>query len=360
MSINPVEIPTGAVRFNTDSSKMEVYIGSTWMEVAVSTPDLGNSNAGARGLVMGGNSPGAPNDGRLNNIEFVTISSAGNSQDFGDLSGNGRSDLGSCASATRGFAMGGFDENTPNYNNEIDFVTISSTGNATDFGDLRVKRQPSVAFSNATRGCCAGGYIIGAATPLYPSNQSVTLIDFVTIAAEGNAVTFGDMTVAYRSRDAVQSPTRGIMAGGYSSLGDESKVIDFVTIATTGNAQDFGDIGSKFTSYAQNGYGNATRGVFPLCDSNDSGSYVCDTLDFITLSTLGNTTEYGDLTTSRAIACSFSNPTRGILVAGASPASDDIDYNNIASGGTSVDFGEYSAYSKLSAASGCSNAHGGL
>ena len=360
MSINPVEIPTGAVRYNTDSNEMEVYIGSTWMEVAVSTPNLGNSAAGARGLVMGGNSPGAPNDGRLNNIEFVTISSAGNSQDFGDLTGNGRSSTGSCASRVRGLCMGGFDENTPNYNNEIDFVTFSSTGNATDFGDLIVKRQPPCSFSNATRGCCAGGYIIGAATPLYPSNQSVTLIDFVTIAAEGNAVTFGDMTVAYRSRDAVQSPTRGIMAGGYSSLGDESKVIDFVTIATTGNAQDFGDIGKKLASYAQNGYGNATRGVFPLCDSNDSGSYVCDTLDFITMSTLGNTTEYGDLTTSRAIACSFSNPTRGVLVAGASPASDDIDYNNIATGGTSIDFGEYSAYSQLTAASGCSNAHGGL
>ena len=53
MSINPVEIPTGAVRYNTDSNKMEVYIGSTWMEVAVSTPNLGNSAAGARGLVMG-------------------------------------------------------------------------------------------------------------------------------------------------------------------------------------------------------------------------------------------------------------------------------------------------------------------
>ena len=40
MSINPVEIPTGAVRYNTDSNKMEVYIGSTWMEVAVSSPNL--------------------------------------------------------------------------------------------------------------------------------------------------------------------------------------------------------------------------------------------------------------------------------------------------------------------------------
>ena len=40
MSLTPKEIPTGAVRFNTDSSKMEVYIGDTWMEVAVSSPNL--------------------------------------------------------------------------------------------------------------------------------------------------------------------------------------------------------------------------------------------------------------------------------------------------------------------------------
>ena len=99
MSINPREIPTGAVRYNTDSNKMEVYIGRTWMEVAVSSPNL---DGGARGLIMGGNSPGAPNDGRLKNIEFVTITSGGNSQDFGDLTGNGRSSTGSCASRIRG------------------------------------------------------------------------------------------------------------------------------------------------------------------------------------------------------------------------------------------------------------------
>ena len=356
MSLTPkTPIPTGAVRYNTDSNKMEVYIGSAWMEVAVSSPNL---DGGARGLIMGGNSPGAPNSGRLNNIEFVTITSAGNSQDFGDLTSVGRSSTGSCASSTRGITMGGFDESAPAYRDIIDFVTISSTGNATDFGNLTINRQPPCSFSNATRGCCAGGYAIA---PLISPNQNVTTIDFVTIAVEGNAIDFGDMTVAFRSRDSCQSPTRGFMAGGYSSVGSETNVIDFVMFATTGNAQDFGDLSSsKLASYAQNGYGNSTRGVFPLCDSNDSGNYVCDSLDFITLSTLGNTVDYGDLTTDRAIACSFSNPTRGILVGGASPDSDDIDYNNIATGGTSIDFGEYSAYSKLSAASGCSNAHGGL
>ena len=54
MSLTPREIPIGAVRFNTDSNKMEVYVDDTWMTVSVSSPDLGNSVAGARGLIMGG------------------------------------------------------------------------------------------------------------------------------------------------------------------------------------------------------------------------------------------------------------------------------------------------------------------
>ena len=353
MSLTPREIPTGAVRYNTDSNKMEVYIGDTWMEVSVSSPNL---DGGARGLIMGGNSPGAPNSGRLNNIEFVTITTAGNSQDFGDLSANGRSDLGSCASATRGLAMGGFDENTPAYNNEIDFVTISSTGNATDFGDLTMKRQPPACFSNATRGCCGGGYAIA---PHISPNQSVTIIDFITMTSAGNAVDFGDMTVAFRNRDSCQSPTRGFLIGGYDGPGNDTNVIEFVYTATTGNGIDFGDTVSGKVGWGQNGYGSSTRGVIPL-SSGGGGNYTHDSLNFITLSTLGNTTEYGDLTTNRNLACSFSNPTRGILVAGGSPDSDDIDYNNIATGGTSVDFGEYSAYSKLNASAGCSNAHGGL
>ena len=75
MSINPREIPEGAIRFNTDSSKMEVWIGDKWMQVAVSTPNL---DGGARGIVMGGN-PG------VNNIDFFTIPTAGDATDFGDL-----------------------------------------------------------------------------------------------------------------------------------------------------------------------------------------------------------------------------------------------------------------------------------
>ena len=83
MSINPREIPTGAVRYNTDSNKMEVYIGDTWMEVAVSSPNLGDSSspAGTRGLFFGefDDSSNTPT------IDYVTISSTGNAVDYGDI-----------------------------------------------------------------------------------------------------------------------------------------------------------------------------------------------------------------------------------------------------------------------------------
>ena len=76
MSLTPREIPTGAVRYNTDSNKMEVYIGSTWMEVAVSSPNL---DGGARGLSWSY----FYHHGKMwktNNIDFITISTAGNAK----------------------------------------------------------------------------------------------------------------------------------------------------------------------------------------------------------------------------------------------------------------------------------------
>ena len=51
MSLTPkTPIPEGAIRYNTDSNKMEVWIGDKWMIVATSSPNL---DGGSRGLIMG-------------------------------------------------------------------------------------------------------------------------------------------------------------------------------------------------------------------------------------------------------------------------------------------------------------------
>ena len=47
-------VPTGAIRYNTDSNKMECFDGTKWWQIAVSSPDL---NGGTRVLNMGGYAP---------------------------------------------------------------------------------------------------------------------------------------------------------------------------------------------------------------------------------------------------------------------------------------------------------------
>jgi hypothetical protein len=62
----------------------------------------------------------------------------------------------------------------------------------------------------------------------------------VTIASTGNATDFGDLLSATSVMAGTSSSTRGIFAGGNS--GTQTNVIQYITIATTGNATDFGDL----------------------------------------------------------------------------------------------------------------------
>ena len=98
-----------------------------------------------RALYCGGYStPGNP----INNIEYVTIATKGNSIDFG----NGtlaRKDGASLASKTRGITAGG---SNPTLQNIIDSMEIATTGDALDFGDLSETRTSVNGSSNAHGG----------------------------------------------------------------------------------------------------------------------------------------------------------------------------------------------------------------
>ena len=96
------------------------------------------------------------------------------------------------------------------------------------------------------RGIFAGGY--------NPSSD-VNVIEFITIATLGNASDFGDLSVARSDFDGTSSSTRAIFGGGKTpSLSD---VVDYVTILTTGNASDFGNLTSarKGAASSSNGHG---------------------------------------------------------------------------------------------------------
>jgi len=69
-----------------------------------------------------------------NVIHYITIATTGNASDFGDLT-VARSGTASCADSTRAVIGGGYNH-PPGHRVDTDYITIQTTGNATDFGDL--------------------------------------------------------------------------------------------------------------------------------------------------------------------------------------------------------------------------------
>ena len=179
MSLTPKQIPEGAIRYNTDSNKMEVWIGQKWMIVSTSSPNL---DGGARAVFGAGMlSPSNAHDDRM---DYVTISTAGNAISFGDASANYEHKIGATASNTRGLFGGG---NAPGQVNTIDFITIATTGNASDFGDLTTVGNTMASCGSQTRGLFCNGHRSNSGSP-YNSD----VIDYVTIASTGNSADFGD------------------------------------------------------------------------------------------------------------------------------------------------------------------------
>ena len=138
------QVPIGAVRYNTETDRMEVYVFNKWMEVAVSSPII---DGGTRALFAGGLGPSIQD-----RIDYITIPTGGDAIDFGNLTGSRFGGAGG-SSRTRGVFMGG---GTPARLDVIDFVTIASTGDAADFGNLTVQGSQAGGMSNQIRALYGG------------------------------------------------------------------------------------------------------------------------------------------------------------------------------------------------------------
>ena len=337
-------VPLGAIRFNSDSQKLEYWMGSAWMQIQTFSPNLaqsGESAAGVRAIIHMGYGPA-----NKNTINALNLSTGGTAVDFGNSTISARQQ-GSLASRTRALRGGGYSgSGSPGYDDVVDFVTISSTGDASDFGDLTQGRGGSVgALASATRGVFAGGYRGGPAV-------KYNIIDFVTIASTGNALDFGDLVATVGGvGTGAASPIRGVFFGGYNPSGSFN-TIQFITIATTGNTQDFGDCVT--TVRTGTGASNAIRGLYMGGQRPSLSS--SNTIEFITIASTGNSTDFGDLVTASDMGASAASPTRAIHHRGLETAT--IDSVNIATTGDAVDFGDTSESSAQT--SGCSNGHGGL
>ncbi len=220
-------------------------------------------------------------------MEYVTIATTSNTTTFGDMT-----QVGGMVSAhsnnTRGLFFSVWDANTSgsSHKKHIDYITIATAGNSSDFGELSVARPEASGFGSSTRGICAGGY-----DALSPNNPQDT-IDYVTIATTGNATDFGNLTVARQAPGSASSSTRGVIAGGYASPAWQN-TIDYVTIATTGNATDFGDLVTALFGQFVGNCSDKIRGVF--AGGKVSNPTYTNSIDYVTIATTGNTQDFGDL-----------------------------------------------------------------
>ena len=198
-----------------------------------------------RGISAGGYvDPGV----NIDNIEFVTIATTGDATDFGDLIVT-RSMGGGSGDTTRGIIMGGGSGNPSSRENAIEFITIATLGDAQDFGDLTNEARTRTAnLSSPTRAVVAGGYTVDPA-------GDTTHIDFVTIQTKSNATDFGDLTSGKEGMGGASSHVRGLFAGGTGVI----NTIDFITIATTGNASDFGDMNTTRKNFG--GFSDSHGGI---------------------------------------------------------------------------------------------------
>ena len=283
-------------------------------------------------------------DGYSSSISFYNIATTGDAEQFGEMRTK-RSETMAIGGTTRMIMVGGRDHDTAIIN-EIDYIETSNQGGtSSDFGDMVTNVKYSATLGNSTRGIIAGGETGG---PL--SN----VIQYLTIASTGNTTDFGDTTTGVMYTAGFSSPTRGVYAGGQNTSTTGIADIEYVTIASTGNAAFFGDL--TVGRYYAGGCSSSTRGL--IAGGNDGAPNYVNTniIDYVTIATTGNATDFGDLTSMTGIKIrGASSETRGTFF----KTNKTIVYVTIASTGNATTFGSLDATSG-EAFGATSNAHGGL
>jgi len=341
----PSSPPPGMLRFNTDIGRLEVWRNDHWATILGESPNLGNQNVTNSAGGTGTRGVFAGAYASGAHMEYISVSNLGSGQSFGDLNNATSKWFGNAASRTRGIFAGGLEG--PAFSSRIQFITFASTGDATSFTDTLSASKLAVAgMSNETRGVFAGGQ----SSP----DAHIAAIDYITIASTAETTAdFGDLTTDRRNGSGLSSSVRGLIAGGQTPGVTDN--IEFITLSTLGNSQDFGNL-VEANSIINGCFSNSTRGLL------GGGSAGTNVIQFVTIATTGNAQDFGDLTVTRQEMGGVSSPTRGVFAGGrTTPSSTELntmDYVTIPTTGDAIDFGDLSTARR--AIGSVSNGHGGL
>ena len=333
-------------------------VNSTGCMKIPSGPTYYRGNRG-RGIFASGYNPNS-----VKNIDVINIASTGNASGWGEIISDGMAFAGGASNNVRGVYTGGFTGSpTNNRINTIQALNIPTDGDIFDFGDLTYTAQQLSGAGNQTRGIYANGY----AMPLAPSTDALDMTyDMIEFMSSGGQIDFGDIIANASCRDCatVENHIRGYFAGGEGTgqaPNTQNKNITIKGFANNSESLNFGELSQQ--SKRGSGVGSHTRGVFIL-GSLASPETFTNVIEFITLTTTGETTDFGDATanTGHSNNNSASNTIRGVYH---HPRTSDggtnlntLEFITIATTGNATDFGDLN----YAANSGCglSDSHGGL
>ena len=235
----------------------------------------GGGPTSSRGVFGAGSAP----TGGTNIMDYITIGTTGNAQDFGDLnrsSGSGES----CSNGIRGIFAHGYG-NPDGYTSagKIDYITISTTGNAGVFGDLRTS-HPGYWYTGSANASDLGRGVFACGSP------GAEAAYYIQISTEANATAAGNLMQERNNCAAASDGTRGTWWGN-----QDNGAIDYLTLDSLGNSTDFGDMATAVQYSA--GTANDTRGTANGGDNDDGYK---SQIQHVTIQTTGNATNFGNLT----------------------------------------------------------------
>ena len=191
--VTPTE--TNSIEFFTIAS---LGNATSFGSLTVSRRNITAAQSPTRGIFFGGrNEVPAPSTAQ-NVIDYITFSSTGNAITFGNLTtARGRAE--SVSSSTRAVCIGG--EN-PTAVTTMEFITIATLGNSQNFGTASSgANNANNGASNSTRGVFHSAFL---------SPASVNTMDYITIATTGNSIKFGDLTYSTTRTTAFSDSHGGI------------------------------------------------------------------------------------------------------------------------------------------------------
>jgi len=200
-----------------------------------------------------------------------------------------------CGNETFGYFAGGRISGT-NAISAIYYSNFSNSGETGSFGNLTVARRAIAGLSSPTRGIFSGGSY--GITDINTYN----VIDYITLGTSGSASDFGDMSHTICGIAACSDGIIGVFAGGYYPNEEitewiYSTTIEKVTVATTGNSSSFGELTEGRAGIGA--FSNQTKGFF--AGGSDTTCVITphNNIDSLSFSTGGTVSNFGELTTPR-------------------------------------------------------------